>query len=145
GHVHLIAIIIACAGAWFVWVHAPPDTLTTSVPPPERPDAGPLPWVSTFNSRIVDDQGRDFQLRGFNQDSLVVWPSWQPAPLDEQDAELMQQAGFNVVRLPISWSELEPVRGEVNPDYLDHIQHTVDMLNRHGLYVVLDMHFSLDW
>jgi endoglycosylceramidase len=137
--------VIAASVVWSVWTHAPADTIATSVPPRQRPATGALPWVSTFNSRIVDDQARYLQLRGFNQDSLIVWPSWNPAPLDDQDAALMQQAGFNVVRLPISWSELEPVRGEINADYLDRIQQTVDMLNRHGLYVILDMHFSLDW
>lgn len=42
-------------------------------------------------------------------------------------------------RLP--WSDLKPVRGEINADYRDRIHHTVEMLNRHGLYVVLDTHF----
>jgi endoglycosylceramidase len=91
---------------------------------------------------IVDDQGRYLLLRGFNQDSLVVWPSWKPAPLEDTDAALIQQAGFNVVRLPISWSELEPRRGQINAEDLDRVQQTVAMLNAHNLYVVLDMHFS---
>jgi endoglycosylceramidase len=144
-HQRLIAVIVVAGVAWSVWVNAPAGTVVTSVPPASRPPAGNLGWVSTFNYRIVDDQGRYLLLHGFNQDSLVTWPSWQPAPLDAQDAELMQQAGFNVVRLPISWSELEPVRGSVNAAYLDRIQNTVEMLNQHDLYVILDMHFSLDW
>jgi hypothetical protein len=58
---------------------------------------------------------------------------------------LMQQAGFDVVRLGIEWARLEPVRGHIDQNYLDRIVSTVDMLNRHRLYVVLDMHFRLGW
>lgn len=144
-HQRQIALAVFGAAAWAVWVNAPAGTVVTSVPPASRPLAGQLGWVSTFNYHIVDDRGRYLLLRGFNQDALVVWPSWKAAPLDEQDATLMQHAGFDVVRLPISWSELEPIRGQLNSDYLDRIQATVAMLNRHDLYVVLDMHFSLDW
>jgi endoglycosylceramidase len=57
----------------------------------------------------------------------------------------MQQAGFDVVRLGIDWSQLEPTRGRINAAYLDRISSTVAMLNRHGLYAVLDMHFRLGW
>src|SRR5438094_8477151 len=57
----------------------------------------------------------------------------------------MQRAGFDVVRLGIDWSQLEPVRGRIDHGYLDRVAATVAMLNRHGLYVVLDMHFRLGW
>jgi endoglycosylceramidase len=65
--------------------------------------------------------------------------------LDEADATLMQQAGFDVVRLGIDWSQLERVRGRIDQAYLDRIAGTVSTLNRHGLWVVLDMHFRLGW
>jgi len=57
----------------------------------------------------------------------------------------MQQAGFDVVRLGIDWSQLEPERGRINQTYLDRVTKTVATLNRHGLWVVLDMHFRLGW
>jgi endoglycosylceramidase len=57
----------------------------------------------------------------------------------------MRQSGFNVVRLAIAWSLLEPVRGEIDTDYLERVAHMVDLLNRRGLYVVLDMHVTLGW
>jgi endoglycosylceramidase len=126
--------------------YLPPGSLAASVPPPRHGDAdGVLPWLRTQNGGIVDQVGRRVLLRGFNTDALVSYPKDPPAPLDETDATLMQQAGFSVVRLGIDWAQLEPERGHIDQGYLDRIAATVAMFNRHGLYVVLDMHFRLGW
>ena len=126
--------------------YLPPGSLTASVPPPRHGHAdASLSWLRTAGGQIVDAVGRKVLLRGFNADALVAYPKEPPAPLDEMDATLMQQAGFDVVRLGIDWSQLEPVRGQVDRGYLDRVVATVAALNRHGLYVVLDMHFRLGW
>jgi len=104
-----------------------------------------LPWLSVAadHARIVDEKQRTVLLRGFNSDALLE-ASVRHADLDDTDASLMEQAGFDVVRLPIAWSRLEPRRGRVDGAYLDEVARTVAMLNRHHLYALLDMHF-LDW
>ena len=77
------------------------------------------------------------------------------------DAEKMQQLGFNVVRLGIEWQALEPGSGGPNQSkictpgtpgdphefsqaiadaYLAHVKATVELLARHGIYTLLDMH-----
>ncbi|MEA2647347.1 MAG: endoglycosylceramidase, partial [Chloroflexota bacterium] len=104
-----------------------------------------LPWLSVRDGRVVDDLGRAVLLRGYNDDALVEYAGSPAAPLDEVDAEMMRRTGADVVRLPISWSLLEPVRGRIETAYVDRIVATVDMLNRHGLYVVPDMHFYPNW
>src|SRR5579864_7344303 len=76
------------------------------------PDGDPaLPWIQVREGRIEDSTGRTVLLRGFNVDALVVYPDEPPAPFDEEDASLIQRSGFNLVRLGIDWSQLEPVRG----------------------------------
>ena len=73
----------------------------------------------------------------------------------------MQRLGFNVVRLGIEWQALEPGSGGPNqpaictpgapggtPEwnqgvaeaYLNHVQATVNLLARYGIYTLLDMH-----
>lgn len=104
-----------------------------------------MPWLHTDGHQILDEQGREVLLRGFNTDALVNYPKDPAPPFGESDAILLQQAGFDVVRVGIDWSQLEPVRGHINQPYLDRMANTVDMLNHHGLYVVLDMHFRLGW
>ena len=84
-----------------------------------------------------------------------------PWNFDATDAKKMQQLGFNVVRLGIEWQALEPGSGGPNQPkictpgapgdprefsqavadaYLAHVKATVDLLARHGIYTLLDMH-----
>ena len=130
--------------AFTAWLFLPVPGLTATVPAPARTAPQPgLPWLSTEGGRIVDSLGRTVLLRGFNVDALLE-PTMHPSALDATDASLMQQSGFDVVRLPIAWSQLEPQRGYFDPTYLDSITRAVAVLNAHDLYVVLDMH-SLGW
>jgi endoglycosylceramidase len=129
-----------------ILAYLPAGSLVASVPTPRHgPSDGALTWLRTADGRIVDEARRTVLLRGFNADALVSYPKDPPAPLDETDATLMQQGGFSVVRLGIDWAQLEPDRGHIDQGYLDRVAATVSMLNRHGLYVVLDMHFRLGW
>ncbi len=134
-----LAILLA-SSAW-----APGHMLEAKVPPPRRPAAQGLPWLSTVGRAIVDERGRAVLLRGFNSTTLLEWPNQPVAPLDETDLQLMQQSGFNVVRLGVAWSRLEPRRGQLDQDYLETIASTVARLNQHRLYVVIDLHVTLAW
>jgi endoglycosylceramidase len=127
-----------------VIAYLPAGSLTAAVPAPRYAETS-MSWLRTSNGQIVDGAGRKVLLRGFNDDALVSYPKSPPAPLDETDATLMQQAGFDVVRLGIDWAQLEPQRGHIDQAYLDRVAAAVSMLNRHGLYVILDMHFRLGW
>ena len=48
--------------------------------------------------------------------------------------------GFDVQRLDLSWSALEPTRGVIDQAYLAQVLTAVDQAARHGIYTVLDMH-----
>ena len=137
-----MALIVALT----IVAYLPAGSLSASIPAPHPGSSdGALSWLRTERGQIVDADGRKLLLRGFNVDALVAYPKDPPASLDEKDVTLMQRAGFDVVRLGIDWAQLEPVRGHFDQGYLDRVASTVGMLNRHGLYVVLDMHFRLGW
>jgi endoglycosylceramidase len=131
---------VLAAAAWAV---VPVDAPSVAVPPAARPPAAGLGWLLSDGRRIVDAQGRTVLLRGFNSDALLE-DGVRHAGLDDSDAELMRREGFDVVRLPIAWSRLEPRRGTLDRGYLDQMAATVAMLERHRLRAVLEMHF-LDW
>jgi len=61
-------------------------------------------------------------------------------PLCREDLAEMRALGFDVVRLPLSWSLLEPRPGFIDPAYLDGVAQVVGWARDEGLHVILDMH-----
>ncbi|MCB1285498.1 MAG: glycoside hydrolase family 5 protein [Microthrixaceae bacterium] len=108
---------------------------------------GPLELLplQTAGTRIVDTAGRDVLLRGANLNSLGEY--WQGVPevdatveVTADDWDLMAANGFSVVRLIVSWSRIEPERGEFDDAYLDEVEAAVDEAAARGIYTVVDMH-----
>jgi endoglycosylceramidase len=61
-------------------------------------------------------------------------------PLCQQDLEQMAGFGFNSLRLPLSWSLLEPERGRFDQLYVDRVAQVVGWAKAVGIYVIIDMH-----
>ena len=63
------------------------------------------------------------------------YPEHWPRDRWETDAKLMQEAGFNVVRLAeFSWVKMEPAEGQFDFAWLDD---ALALLHRHGIKVIL--------
>ncbi len=63
------------------------------------------------------------------------YPEHWPRERWDTDARLMQEAGFNVVRLAeFAWAFMEPEEGVFKFDWLDD---ALDLLGRHGISVIL--------
>jgi len=54
--------------------------------------------------------------------------------------DVAKSMGFNVIRLPVSWAELEPSSGRFSTAYLDAVKRVVGVAEEKGMYVVVDMH-----
>src|SRR6185312_3055048 len=94
-------------------------------------DAIPADVLRAQGARITDGLGNQVLLRGTNVNQLVDFYQHDPAlpavrPLTETDYADMAGYGFNVVRLNISWSALEPVRGRLDEGYLGKIRESVN-------------------
>lgn len=148
GRVALPLLAVLLVGSVGYWWGAQASALSAGSPGPPRAGPAGADRLQVAGGQIVDGLGRQVELRGFDASPLVSYPnpySAGVAPLDDTDAALMAAAGFDVVRLAISWALLEPRRGSFDGAYLDRVQNTVRMLERHGLRVVLDMHMGIGW
>jgi hypothetical protein len=144
-------------------------TRFTPPPAASRGPAGALSWLHVEHRSdaipyIADDEGRMVFLHGATPASLLEFgPHDQPEypldpaayengqcpvnkaeskypPLCQADVAQMARLGFNVMRLPISWSLLEPQRDRFSRTYLDRVAQIVDWARDQGIYVIVDMH-----
>ncbi|HDH97146.1 MAG TPA: glycoside hydrolase family 5 protein, partial [Proteobacteria bacterium] len=86
---------------------------------------------------LTDPEGRTIIARGANYMGMEFgWFHHEP-----EDFQRMASWGFNVVRLPIAWSYLEPEPGVWDESYLvDVVEPVVGYAHDAGLMVILDMH-----
>ncbi|MGD0321785.1 MAG: cellulase family glycosylhydrolase [Acidimicrobiales bacterium] len=115
---------------------------------------------------LYDREGRVVFFHGVN--AVYKFPPYElyPAPgkswnFSASDASLMARLGFNVVRLGMTWSGLEPGTAPANDpaicargaphdpgqfnqavldSYLAKLSETIDLLGRFHIYTLLDMH-----
>ena len=99
--------------------------------------------LTAAGSWLTNDQGQVVILHGTNE--VVKVAPYEPSAtgFGEDDAAFLAANGFNVVRLGLDWAALEPEPGVFDQAYLDSIAGTIQTLQTHGVYVILDMHQDL--
>ena len=131
--------------------HAHRPSCTGAAATPQAPaEDVPVGFLRADDDVIADGNGNQVLLRGVNVNQLVDF--YRPRadvedtrPLTEDDFADIAEQGFNVVRLRLSWSALEPERGEFDQTYVDQITEAVDWAKKYGIYTVLDMHQDGWW
>ena len=112
--------------------------------PRTHPDA-----VHVDGRAFRDGRGRQLLFRGYNAKAIGVFdvtfddgraPTETFADIDEAAATRFEELGFNVMRLPVSWSALEPHPQAYSDALLAKVAAVLDLARRHGFYVFLDMH-----
>ncbi|MCV7382861.1 cellulase family glycosylhydrolase [Mycolicibacter longobardus] len=110
-----------------------PGGITGTVAPPVEASNG---WFTNGDGQVV-------MLRGLNQ--VYKIPPYEPSAggFDDDDAAFLAANGFNVVRLGVIWAGVAPEPGVIDYDYLASIENTVEILARHNIVAILDMHQDL--
>lgn len=126
---------------------APPATPTPALLEPVAPTQ--LVAVRVRDGRLIDAHGRQLRVRGVNARVEGLFDvtfddgreRLQPlAELSAQDAQQMADFGFNMLRLPINWSGLEPVEGQLDEAYFTRVDEVLSHAKAAGIYVLIDVH-----
>ncbi len=115
----------------------------------EEEPAGPERFTATPEGRLLGPDGREMLLRGLNarveglfdvdfddgRTSLEVIP-----PFTGDDCGVLAGLGLNLLRLPLSWSAIEPERGVRDEAYTDRVVALVEACRERGVFTLVDMH-----
>ena len=105
--------------------------------------------LRVVDGRLADRNGREVTLRGVNARAAGIFDvtfddgrlPLQPIPgFDASDCDHMRSLGFNLLRLPINWSGLEPTPGAYSMPYLQRVEDVVTACGARGVLVLLDFH-----
>jgi hypothetical protein len=92
-----------------------------------------------------DAAGRQVLLRGVNlrgEGLFDISKVWLPlAPFTADDcARLADDFGMNFIRLPLSWSLLEPTQGTLDPALLSRVKALIQACRDEGISTLVDLH-----
>ena len=96
-----------------------------------------------------DGQGRQLLFRGYNAKAApvfdVTFADGRTAnetfdSFDESGAARFEQMGWNVMRIPVSWSGLEPQPQQYSQAFLQKVTDLLALARAHHFYVFIDMH-----
>ncbi|MEA2146387.1 MAG: endoglycosylceramidase [Solirubrobacteraceae bacterium] len=136
-----LALAVATVLAGLVAALALADPFASA---PRSSEGLTVPGSGAGPPRLQDRQGRTVLLRGVAVTGLIRY-AWDYAENPRgRDADFAEIAalGMDFVRLPVSWSAIEPSPGVIDAGYIAQIAGSVRAAERHGLRVVVDMHMD---
>lgn len=66
--------------------------------------------------------------------------SWGNVKTTKELITAVKKAGFNTVRIPVSWGKHLDEKGNIDKAWLDRVQEVVDYAYDNGMYVILNVH-----
>jgi endoglycosylceramidase len=105
--------------------------------------------LGSDDTHFRDAEGRTVFLRGVNarvEGVFDVTLSGDRVPVEEipeltsADCARMAELGFNVLRLPINWSGIEPEPDQYSEPYLLAVDAAIECAWNAGVYVIVDLH-----
>ena len=115
------------------------------------------PAASTANSysdaqELVSKMTIGWNL-GNTLDSLGSWLSnkldcetaWGNPKTTKAMIDTVKKAGFNTIRIPVSWGDHIDADANIDKAWLDRVQEVVDYAYDNGMYVILNSHHDNSW
>ncbi len=102
--------------------------------------------IMTRDKKFVDGYGRERIFIGMNMCDKTPFSQGYVNHSFSNDLSWVDEfknKGFNIIRLGMTWSVVEPERKKYNDEYLNSIEKIMDYCHEKGIYVYLDMHQDL--
>ncbi|MBE6783026.1 MAG: glycoside hydrolase family 5 protein [Ruminococcaceae bacterium] len=102
--------------------------------------------IKVQGMKFVDSYGRERIFNGMNVcDKTNYIPGFVANEFSKDLfwVDEFKKLGFNIIRLGMTWSVVEPEKGKYNEEYLNSIEKIMDCCHEKGIYVYLDMHQDL--
>ncbi len=59
--------------------------------------------------------------------------------------DTVRKAGFNTIRIPVSWGDHIDASGNIDKAWLDRVQEVVDYAYDNDMYIILNSHHDMSW
>lgn len=84
----------------------------------------------------------DCCVNGNFENELDIESAWTGCKITEQNIDAVKAAGFNAVRIPVSWHDhiSDKDNYTISKPWLDRVNEVVDWCIERGLYVILNIH-----
>lgn len=99
--------------------------------------------IITKEMRFVDEKGRIRLFNGFNIDDKILSSPEFRYNLDEEFFKKFRAYGLDIIRLAVTWQNLEPEMGKYNEKYLQSLDRIFALAEKYKVYILLDMHQDL--
>jgi endoglycosylceramidase len=141
-----LAPLASCSSSSGSAVQSAGADASTPPPPAHRTDPAA---VHVEGKAFRDGQGRQLLFRGYNAKVTTLFdvtfddgrvPEETFPDLSETEAARIEQLGWNVLRIPVSWSGLEPHPLQYSAAFLAKLDTVIAMAKAHGFYIFVDMH-----
>ncbi|MFV2039532.1 MAG: glycoside hydrolase family 5 protein, partial [Acidimicrobiales bacterium] len=144
-----LAILVGACGGDPQGAQEPAPPSQTDDPAPDVQNNDPLPDTQTDDAPAAEEsltiEDRNAALgRGINIGDALEAPNegdWG-VTIEDSFFDIIAEAGFDSVRIPISWSthaSTEPPY-TIDPEFFSRVDHVLDQVQRVGLTAVIDMH-----
>ncbi|MDE7288226.1 MAG: glycoside hydrolase family 5 protein, partial [Oscillospiraceae bacterium] len=78
-------------------------------------------------------------------DKLDLETGWGNPKTTKAMIKTVKDAGFNTVRIPVSWGEHMDSKGKIDKKWLDRVQEVVDYAYSQNMYVIINSHHDTSW
>ena len=85
----------------------------------------------------------DAENNSYKGSDLDIESAWVGVKTTEEMIEAVHQAGFNTLRLPVSWHNHVDENYTINTAWLDRVQQVADWAIQRGMYVIINIHHDV--